>query len=461
MDKLSNALLTKIQNRPLQTSLRNDNPTTDRALKMHTVKQKIIDNLPKEFDGRLVWKDYLSPIRNQGKCGSCWAWASTSALADRFCLRTNNKINPILTPLRPLLCDLEGKELKIDYPEFVDYTAKVGEALSQNIGKVGCHGNTLIDSWRYLYTIGTNTDSCLSYNQQRDGFDIVNYQEDSQLPLCTAITGDEGDMCGNYTQERETGAEDGIPARFYRAICYYSVPGIAPYGNEKDIMSEIYTNGPVTTGMEVYSNFYSFNPKTQIYSSAKNDIRVGGHAIRIVGWGEESGVKFWWIANSWGTKWGINGYFRMIRGVNDCKIEENVVCGLPDLFYPTTMIFPRTEQALIENIPSFIRQERLVLDFGDGINGGGIDPRTGFTRRAQYRYTGFDFSPLISLGELIKITTTPFLAGSLGIKENFEMSRRDINSAATMFIIIFCIISLLSLGFICFTAVLPEKSKKK
>ena len=76
---------------------------------------------------------------------------------------------------------------------------------------------------------------------------------------------------------------------------------------------------------------------------SKDDVRVGGHAIRIVGWGEESGVKFWWIANSWGTKWGINGYFRMIRGINDCKIEENVVCGLPDLFYPTTMIFPKTE----------------------------------------------------------------------------------------------------------------------
>ena len=98
------------------------------------------------------------------------------------------------------------------------------------MGKLGCHGNTLIDSWRYLYTIGTNTDDCLSYNQQKDGYDIVNYKEDSQLPLCTAITGDEGDMCGNYSQERETGAEDGIPARFYRALCYYSVPGTPPHG---------------------------------------------------------------------------------------------------------------------------------------------------------------------------------------------------------------------------------------
>ena len=461
MNKLSSALLTKIQNRPLQTSLRNDNSTTNRALKIHTVKQQIIKNLPKDFDGRLIWKDYLSPIKNQGKCGSCWAWASTSALADRFRLRTNNKLNPVLTPLKPLLCDLEGKELKIDYPEFVNYTAKVGKILSKNVGKLGCHGNTLIDSWRYLYTIGTNTDECLSYNQRKDGYDIVNYKEDSQLPLCTAITGDDGDMCGDYTQERETGAEDGTPARFYRALCYYSVPGTAPHGNEKDIMSEIYTNGPVTSGMEVYSNFYLYNPKTQIYSSIKDDVRVGGHAVRIVGWGEESGVKFWWIANSWGAKWGINGYFRMLRGTNDCKIEENVVCGIPDLFYPTTMIFPKSEHALIESIPPFIREQRLVIDFGDGINGGGIDPRTGFTRRAQYRYTGFDFSPLTSLGELIKLNTTAFLAGNMGIKENFTVSKQTVNSAATMFIIIFCIISLLSLGFMCFTAVLPKKHKKK
>ena len=68
MNKLSSALLTKIQNRPLQTSLRNDNPTVNRALKMHTVRQQIVKNLPREFDGRLIWKDYLSPIRNQGKC---------------------------------------------------------------------------------------------------------------------------------------------------------------------------------------------------------------------------------------------------------------------------------------------------------------------------------------------------------------------------------------------------------
>ncbi len=27
--------------------------------------------LPDEFDGRIVWKDFLAPVIDQGKCGSC------------------------------------------------------------------------------------------------------------------------------------------------------------------------------------------------------------------------------------------------------------------------------------------------------------------------------------------------------------------------------------------------------
>lgn len=34
---------------------------------------------------------------------------------------------------------------------------------------------------------------------------------------------------------------------------------------------------------------------------------VGGHAIKILGWGEEDGVPYWLCANSWNTDWGENG----------------------------------------------------------------------------------------------------------------------------------------------------------
>ena len=34
---------------------------------------------------------------------------------------------------------------------------------------------------------------------------------------------------------------------------------------------------------------------------------LGGHAIKILGWGEEDGTPYWLAANSWNTDWGDNG----------------------------------------------------------------------------------------------------------------------------------------------------------
>merc|ERR1711879_578726 len=38
---------------------------------------------------------------------------------------------------------------------------------------------------------------------------------------------------------------------------------------------------------------------------------VGGHAVKVVGWGVENGVSYWKIANSWNPYWGEKGYFRI------------------------------------------------------------------------------------------------------------------------------------------------------
>ncbi|VDM84513.1 unnamed protein product [Strongylus vulgaris] len=57
----------------------------------------------------------------------------------------------------------------------------------------------------------------------------------------------------------------------------------------------------------------------------------GGHAVKIIGWGVENGVKYWLISNSWNTDWGENGLFRILRGSNECDIEKFVVAGLPKL----------------------------------------------------------------------------------------------------------------------------------
>lgn len=56
---------------------------------------------------------------------------------------------------------------------------------------------------------------------------------------------------------------------------------------------------------------------------------LGGHAIRILGWGVERGVPYWTVANSWNSDWGDSGTFKILRGKDHCGIESSIVAGLP------------------------------------------------------------------------------------------------------------------------------------
>merc|ERR1712029_650547 len=88
---------------------------------------------------------------------------------------------------------------------------------------------------------------------------------------------------------------------------------------ETGVQKMIMSGGPVETAFTVYSDFENY--VSGIYHHVSGSM-AGGHAVKIVGWGVESGTKYWKIANSWNPHWGEKGYFRIKEG--DSGVDETV-----------------------------------------------------------------------------------------------------------------------------------------
>jgi C1A family cysteine protease len=74
-------------------------------------------------------------------------------------------------------------------------------------------------------------------------------------------------------------------------------------------------DGPLAGFMEVYNDFYSYTGGIYEYVSGAY---LGGHGIVIVGYYDDGVDKYWICKNSWGTFWGDNGYFNIRMG--ECQI---------------------------------------------------------------------------------------------------------------------------------------------
>ena len=97
--------------------------------------------------------------------------------------------------------------------------------------------------------------------------------------------------------------------------------------SESEIMYEIYYYGSVSASMKVFEDFENY--EGGIYER-KSDVEKFGHVVRLIGWGEENGTKYWIGANSWNDFWGENGFFRIRRGSNEAGIEDEVMAADPD-----------------------------------------------------------------------------------------------------------------------------------
>ena len=182
--------------------------------------------LPVNFDGRDKWPTCIHPVRDQHKCGGCWAFGTTNHLSDRFCIRGKDII---LSPQNLIECD--------SYDDC-------------------CDGADMTNVYKFLQETGIVEDSCRAYDQQ--------------CGVCRKSS------CVKYKCK-------------YRSVWEsYDV---------NTIKSQIYNRGPVMAIYDVYSDFVNY--ASGVYYHTGGEL-LGVHAVEILGWGEEDGMKYWLSKNEWG-----------------------------------------------------------------------------------------------------------------------------------------------------------------
>jgi C1A family cysteine protease len=94
-------------------------------------------------------------------------------------------------------------------------------------------------------------------------------------------------------------------------------------------------NGPIAAVMQVFSDFQYYS--SGIYTQTSNDYQ-GLHCICVVGYCDDSSVSgggYWICKNSWGTNWGMSGYFNIAYG--QCMIDDNEKVGVSGIVSPSTI----------------------------------------------------------------------------------------------------------------------------
>lgn len=271
-----------------------------------------LKGLPKEFDLREKYPGciLIGAIKIQSNCGACWALASSAAFSDRICVATNGSINVPLSSDHLLTC------------------------CANCYMTSGCEGGDPLIAWAYMKKHGICSGGeyashvgCKPYRIAPCGG--LGYKKcEKRLKIDFDCR---GKTCTNpYFR---TSYSDNV---YYTKIAYQiEAPETGDmttsdwYDLQEQIMRyEIYRYGSIVAGMVIYEDFQVY--QSGIYHHIIGN-EVGSHAVKLIGWGEEDGVKYWLGVNSWTKQWGQNGLFKIKRGVGECKLEVlQVSAGLFD-----------------------------------------------------------------------------------------------------------------------------------
>jgi len=245
----------------------------------------------RSYPSSLDWRDYnginyVSPIQNQGQCGSCWTFSSTATLESRWAIVNGWTSVPKLSEQNIVDCCHTGSSTQ-----------------------TGCDGGNVVNAWAYVaskkglsvgWITGTNSAALPKATKGQEYESVYPYKGVGG----TCKFSNNWNNIGAYTS-------------YYDTI-YWNMPRSASYNIKANSPSEFkkaLQDGPVSVAIDASgSTFNYYSGGTMQASECGTSL---DHAVNVIGYGSDSNGDYWLMRNSWGTDWGLSGYMKFARTDSD------------------------------------------------------------------------------------------------------------------------------------------------
>ena len=242
----------------------NQNKKSASALAAITLGSQLTDNavMPASYDWRNVHGgNFLTNVKDQGQCGSCWAFSGNATTEIAISAYFN------------------------DFSKKVDLSEQVLLSCGTNV--TACDGTKTLtgDYHDYVRDQGAVTESCMPYRTC-----------DQRTTSCQCPAG--AKCAGTVANYKSTYGL--VPVAW--AVLNNNEVKVDAYATAQNMKRAIIEHGAIDTAILAYSDLSYY--VGGVYQRSATSTFGGGHAISVIGWGEENGQGYWLIKNSWSQSWG-------------------------------------------------------------------------------------------------------------------------------------------------------------